>query len=92
MKKTKTNKKKWFSEKLQLHESFSSLVPGDVQRDNNDKIEENVEHENMNSEAEVEEAEVEEAEVEEAESYSKNSRDARLEGLRERMNNKKTWK
>ncbi len=87
MKKTKTNKKKWFSEKLQLHESFSSLVPGDVQRDNNDKIEENVEHENMNSEAEVEEAE-----VEEAESYSKNSRDARLEGLRERMNNKKTWK
>lgn len=106
----KTNKKKWFSGKKQLHESSSTDVSEVVKNDSSDKIEENIKQEAteaINEETEVinEETEALEAveddkaletvdkddEVEET-SHPKNSRLARLDGLKERMNRKKTWK
>jgi len=98
MKKSKKNK--WFTEKKQQHKSFKASVSGDDKPDSSDKIEESVENDLIEpEEAEPEEAEPEEAEPEEAEPEEaeeslpiKNSRLARLDGLKERMNNKKIWK
>jgi len=104
----KTNKKKWFSGKKQLNVSSSTDVSEVVKNDSNDKAEESIKQENIKqevTEATKEETEVLEVveddkmletvdkddEVEET-SHPKNSRLARLDGLKERMNRKKSWK
>jgi hypothetical protein len=99
MKKTKSNKKKWFSGKKQLQESSSVDAQEVVKPDRINKIEvsdkqkktKTKETEAVDEAVEAPEAVDEAVEAEET-PLPKNSRLARLDSLKERMNRKKIWK